>query len=112
MKTKCILVKLKKGSLERVNEWAAMLNSRKNEVIETLKNEGVVLETVFLAQIRAEDYLVYFMRSEDFDKAHRVGKNSLAAIDAYHQKFKADTWLERAELNNLIDFECEKPQQA
>ena len=106
MPTKCALIKLKPGSSARIQEWATTLNARRHEVLETLQNEGVSLESVFLANLNGEDYLVYVMRSDDFERARHIGKNSLAAIDAYHKQFKADTWLERTELENLIDFAC------
>lgn len=104
MKTKCILIKLKPDSIDRVTEWANTLNQRSGEVFETLKNEGVCLESAFLAHINDNDYLVYVMRAEDFDKAKAVTKMSTSLIDEYHRKFKVDTWLERTELTNLIDF--------
>ena len=37
--TKCIKVKLKPGSLERVREWADELNRRKEEALETMRGE-------------------------------------------------------------------------
>lgn len=104
LKTKCILIKLRPNSIDRVTEWANTLNQRSGEVFETLTNEGVSLESAFLANINDDHYLVYIMRAEDFDKAKSVAKRSESTIDDYHRKFKLDTWLERTELTNLIDF--------
>ena len=106
MKTRCALIKLKPSSLDRVEAWASTLNTRSQDVLETLAREGVVLESAFLARIGGDDYLIYLMRSGDFEAAHRTGKESAAAIDEFHRQFKIDTWLERTELRPLIDFEC------
>ncbi len=104
MQTRCALIKLKPNALDRVTAWASTLKSRRQEVTETLAKEGVVLESAFLAQIGDDDYLVYLMRSGDFEAARRAGANSTAAIDEFHRQFKIDTWLERTELTPLIDF--------
>ena len=41
-------MKLKPDSLNRVRVWAAELNRRKDEVLATLRDEQVVVESVFL----------------------------------------------------------------
>lgn len=102
--TKCMFIKLKPGSEPRVREWAEVLNSRQGEVYEALRAEGVELESAFLTTVGGDDYLVYVMRAPDFDKARAVAKASTRAIDAYHKQFKLDAWLERQELECLVDF--------
>jgi hypothetical protein len=48
METVCVKVRLRPGSLPRVEAWAAELNARRDEVLATLRDEGVVVESVFL----------------------------------------------------------------
>ena len=43
METACVKVKLRPGSLEQVHEWADELRSRADEVLATLRDEGVVV---------------------------------------------------------------------
>ena len=50
--TRCVKIKLKPNSLEKVREWAQTINERKDEALATLRDEGVILETVFLDQKR------------------------------------------------------------
>src|SRR6266571_2815942 len=57
--TKCIKVKLKPGSLERVREWADELNRRKEEALETMRDEGVIVESAFLDSTAEGDFLIY-----------------------------------------------------
>ena len=101
METVCVRVRLKEGSLERVREWARELNSRRDEVLETLRDEGVRIESVFLDG----DTLIYYLRAESIDEAREVAAHSTHAIDAYHQRFKDETFDGQTTLELLIDFE-------
>ena len=46
--TRCVKIKLKPNSVEKVREWAKTINERKEEALATLRDEGVILEAVFL----------------------------------------------------------------
>jgi arabinogalactan endo-1,4-beta-galactosidase len=102
--TRCIKIKLKPNSLEKVQEWKRVINERKDEALATLRDEGVILETVFLDQTSEGDFLIYFMKAESFDKAKEVFEKSVHAIDAFHQKFKNETWEGGKKLELLIDL--------
>ncbi len=101
----CTKIALKEGSLPRVREWAATLNSRPDEVLQTLADEGVALETVFLEKQGDQYFLVYFMKAASFEKARVAAQKSVHAIDQYHKEFKRDTWGTRTPLELLIDFD-------
>jgi L-rhamnose mutarotase len=94
-------VRLEPGSLPRVREWAAELNARRDEVLATLRDEGVRVESVFLDG----ETLVYYLKADSVDKARDVYAGSQHAIDAYHQRFKDETFAERTQLELLVDFE-------
>ena len=104
METKCIRVKLKEGSLDDVRNWFQTLNNRANEVLESLENEGVIVESVFLEQIGGESYLIYYMKAESFEKSRNVSKNSTLAIDQYHKECKTKYLKEKKVLELLMDF--------
>ena len=97
----CVRVRLEPGSLPRVREWAAELNARRDEVLATLRDEGVRVESVFLDG----ETLVYYLKADSVDKARDVYAGSQHAIDAYHQRFKDETFAERTQLELLVDFE-------
>jgi L-rhamnose mutarotase len=101
VETVCVRVRLKEGSLERVREWARELNARRDEVLATLRDEGVRVESVFLDG----DTLVYYMRADSLEQAREVYAHSTHAIDAYHQQFKDETFDGQTSLELLIDFE-------
>ena len=101
METLCVRVRLKPGSLPRVREWAAELNARRGEVLATLRDEGVRIESVFLEG----ETLVYFLKADSIERAREVYARSTHTIDAYHRRFKEETFAEETQLELLIDFE-------
>ena len=103
--TRCVKIRLKPNSIEKVREWAETLKRRETEAIETLRDEGVILETVFLDQTGEGDFLIYVMKAESYEKAKEAVKNSVHAIDEYHQNFKRDCWEDRKCLELLIDLD-------
>jgi hypothetical protein len=102
--TRCVKVKLKAGSLERVREWAAEINRRADEALATLTDEGVVVESVFLDSTDEGDFLIYYMKAESLERAREARRNA-HAIDEYHQQFQRDAFESGKQLELLIDFD-------
>lgn len=90
--TRCFKICLKPGSIEKVRAWAETINRRKDEALATLRDESVILEIVFLDQTAERNFLIYLMKAESFEKAKEVIKQSVHAIDEYHQNFKLECW--------------------
>lgn len=101
----CARIRLQPDSLERVRAWAAHINMNKDAALATLQNESVSIESVFLDSSKDGDFLVYYMRAASHEQAQEVARQSTAAIDQYHQKFKRDTWLEVRHLELLVDLD-------
>ncbi len=100
----CVRIKLKPNSLDRVREWAAELNRRKDEALATLRDESIFLESFFLEQARDGDYLIGYIRAESLEQSQEAVKKSTHAIDAYHQAFKKDCWESGEKLEGLVDL--------
>ena len=103
--TRCVKIKLKPDSLEKAREWAKTINERKPEALATLRDEGVILEAVFLDQTSDGDFLIYVMKAENFERAREAVRKSVHAIDEYHQNFKRETWEGGDKLEPLIDLD-------
>ena len=103
--TRCVKIKLKPNSLEKVREWAKTIDERKDEAMMTLRDEGVILETIFLDQTGEGDFLIYVMKSENFEHAQETFEKSVHPIDEYHQNFKNETWEGGKPLEMLIDLD-------
>ena len=101
----CAKVQLKPGSVERAREWAAELTRRADEVLASLRDQRVAVESVFLDRTGEGDFLIYHLRAESLAGAGELVQRSSHAIDAYHQKFKPENWESRTPLELLIDLE-------
>jgi hypothetical protein len=60
MRVELTRFRVKPGKSARVDEWLAMLNSRMDEVKETLVREEMKLEVIFREMIDGEEYLYWF----------------------------------------------------
>lgn len=103
--TICVKIKLKPDSLEKVRQWAKVINERRDEALATLRDESVILECVFLDRTEDGDYLISIMKAESFKKAEDAVRSSLHEIDKFHQQFKRETWGERKSLELLVDLD-------
>lgn len=84
-------------------DWCNELQQRKDEVIETLKNEKVLSEACFLAD--DEKCVYYFMEAEDFEKAREAVAKSTHAIDREHKEKRKLSLEKVADLKELFHFE-------
>jgi hypothetical protein len=87
------LIELKPGTEERVRQWAAFLSRHRDEANETLRNEGVDIESWFEVALDGKRYLLCYIRAASIQEAEAVAGRSTSAVDEYHQQFKVDTWV-------------------
>ena len=104
LKSGCVKIKIKEGKISKVYEWKEYLNNNKEEVLQSLKQEGVFIESVFLDKQGDENYLIYYMKFQDLEKAKTAFEKSVLSVDKYHAQFKQEVWAERQELELLIEF--------
>lgn len=104
------LIELKPDSDARVEDWAKFLREHRAEATDTLRNEGVHIESWFGLTLEGKQYLLCYMRSDSQTKAEAAASQSSSVVDAYHQQFKVDTWVRGrgvfAEL--LVDLTAER----
>ena len=105
MPVQCARLRLKPGSLPRVREWAAELTRRRDEVMATLRDETVRVESAFLESSADGDFLVYYMRVDDLETSRHAAETSTHPIDAYHRAVMKEIVESRAMLTPLFDFE-------
>ena len=90
------LIELKPGSADRVEAWAAHLNAHRASALESLRTEGVSVESWFSVSPGGKDYLLCYMRAESMEESQKVAAKSQNPVDTYHQQFKVDTWVRGA----------------
>jgi len=83
-------------------DWSNELKKREEEVLTTLRNEGVRMEACFLSE--DEDCVYYFMEVEDLKKAGEVFEKSKILVDREHEKVKASAFVSEVYLEKLFDF--------
>lgn len=52
--------KVKKGKSKKVDEWLKFLNDNMKDVLVTLENEKMYVETIFRETINGEEYLYWY----------------------------------------------------
>lgn len=102
-KAKLIKFKFKSDAKQVWLDWSEELKRKKNEVIETLKNEGVVSESCFISEDGESVY--YFMESEDFEKARNAVTDNPHPIDGDHKKARESSLEFVAKLECLFHFD-------
>ena len=81
------------------------LNNNKQEVTQSLINEGVTFESAYYTKVDEQEYMIYYMTAKDFNKAREVAKLSTLKVDDYHKIFKEECWESVHSTKNLINFE-------
>ncbi len=105
METACYRIKLKPGSLPKVEEWASRLNSEKSEVAKLLVNEGVSIESVFLEDTSEGQFLIYYLRAKSLKAAQEAVALSQHPIDVYHRETLTEITEDFSVLRSLVQFE-------
>jgi hypothetical protein len=93
----------KPGTKQVWLDWSEELKRRKDEVLATLKNEGVVSESCFLSS--DGEHVYYFMEAEDFEKVKNAVAHSTYPIDADHKRVRLSSLEFVAKLDCLFHFE-------
>ncbi len=97
-----VRLRVKHGQKKTWLEWCEELKRRKNEVLETLRNEGVTSEACFFSDDGESVY--YFIEADSLETAHATGRRSALAIDKQHRLISKSS-LEGAErMKTLFNF--------
>lgn len=103
----CTYSKIKEGHLDDVRNWFQTLLDRKEETLESFRNEGVKIESAFIKKINGDYFLIYYMVANDVKEATDVFRKSTLPIDSFHKKCFED-FIEQSETLNSI-FHLEIP---
>ncbi len=105
MDLRCRRIRLKPGSLPRVREWAAEVTRRRDEVMATLRDETVRVETAFLERAPEGDFLIYYLRADDIEQCNEAARTSTHPIDRYHREAMEAVTESSHVLELLVDFD-------
>lgn len=95
------------GKEARMREWLSELGRRRDEVVETLVQEGARHEQAFIIDGREGPLLVYAMESADPVAASQAYRASTLKIDQEHRAVLLECLGERLQAAPL--FDCSVP---
>ena len=87
------LIELKPDSAADIEAWRSHIEAHRDEALQTLRNEGVAVESWFLFHLEGKDFLLAYMRADSIARAGRVAAQSTDAVDVYHRAFKEKAWV-------------------
>jgi hypothetical protein len=82
METAAGLLELKPGFEEFVHDWCATTTRRCDEALETLRAEGVAVESWFQVDIEGQPYLLGYLRAGSIKRVWKAARQSSLEIDA------------------------------
>lgn len=75
------------------------------ETLESLENEGVVVESAFLDKQGDDLYLIYYLKAENISQVYEVFDKSTLAIDHYHKECWGKYCEGQEVLEELLDID-------
>jgi len=81
---------IKSGKTQALRDWYAELESRREEALQTLENEGVRQEAAFILPTAHGDLLAVFIEVDDMDAANEAFRSSPFEIDRQHAQVMDD----------------------
>ncbi len=97
-----VRLRIKEGQKRPWLEWCKELKRRENEVLETLRKEGVISEACFIADDGESVY--YFIEAESLDTAHATGWRSALPIDKQHRLVSESSLKQAERMKPLFNF--------
>jgi len=105
MSAKLVKFIFTQGQKQAWLDWSKELQRRKDEVIQTLKNEGVISEACFISEDGESVY--YYMEAADFEKVKKSVQESPFPIDLEHKEICGASLEFVEELKPLFYFKSE-----
>ena len=87
---KLAIRRVKPGKESQLRGWMEQMNSRRSEVLETFRQEGVRHEQAYLLQTADGSILVYAMEAPDHGRAAAAFAQSALPIDLEHKRIMAE----------------------
>jgi hypothetical protein len=77
---------IKPGKTQKLRDWYAELDRRRDEAIQTLDNEGIRQEIAFILPQPDRDLLAVFIQVDDMEAADAAFFSSSHKIDSEHKQ--------------------------
>ena len=106
MQSQCLRIPLLSGKTQRFVEWIGEMNQRQDEMLESMRREGLIAEAMFLSRGAAGDAIILYMQARDLAHAQQVFAASTLAVDLDTRLIIQECWdVARAEpLDVLLEL--------
>jgi len=98
------VTKLSPDKTERLRSWLAEVQTRSEEALVTLANEGVRHECGLLVDTPSGPLLIYVIECEDYDAAREAFARSRHPIDLEHKQVMSEVSGEPVPTEVLLDI--------
>lgn len=103
----CLKIKLNPSEVDPMIEFLRSLKNRTKQVQETLKAEGIILETLFLERTDGADYLIFYTRAVDLQQSAKAFQESEHPLDRELKPLIQRAWQDVRTLELIVDLEAE-----
>jgi hypothetical protein len=103
--TQLLKIRIRPGKTEQVVEFLRGLMDRKEESIEALRREGMVVESLFLERRDEADYLYYYVKARDLAEATQVNMRATDPLTLEIRRFVSETWGDVSSPEPLLDLD-------
>jgi hypothetical protein len=103
--TQLLKIRIRPGKTDQVVDFLRTLMDRKDESIEALRREGMVVESLFLERRDEADYLYYYVKAKDLAEATQVNLRATDPLTLEIRKFVSDTWGDVSSPEPLLDID-------
>lgn len=101
----CLKVRIQPGQTEHLLAFLRSLQERHSEVQDSLRAEGILLETLFIERAASHDTLFFYSRASNLAAASAAFAASSLPLDIETRQIIAQTWAEAQALELIIDLE-------
>jgi hypothetical protein len=103
--TQLLKIRIRPGKTERVVEFLRQVAERKEESLEALRREGMMVESMFLERREEADYLYYYVKSKDLAHAAQFNLQATDALTLEIRCFVSETWGDVSSPEPLLDLD-------
>ncbi len=103
--TQLLKIRIRPGKTKQVVEFLRRLMDRKDESLDALRREGMMVESMFLEQRDEADFLYYYVKSKDLAHATEVNMLSTDPLTQEIRQFVSETWADVASPEPLLDLD-------
>jgi hypothetical protein len=103
MQAQCVRIPLVAGKTQHFVDWIGEMHQRRDEMLESMRLEGVLAEAMFLARGATGDAVILYMQAQNLERAQRVFAESTLAVDRDTRQIIQECWdVSRAEALEVL----------